>query len=307
MSILAKLLVLIGFLISLSVFAAQELLVPQEINQNFLKIYSNAEKVAIAKDLRNIRELCLSQAQSGQKYLIYVATAGGPGASKSTILETYLHDHPGFVYVDPDQRALKFMINTYLQDISNYAVAQNISSPQLLNKAYAKWRGGSNYIANTVLNEAYANKLGIAHGTTSTSKAMALFYRKLQKQGYKIILLLCASTEKNRLKANEYREKNQRFVQASREDIISKGQMFFENFPVYFKYADEIQFFWIDDFLRGGVKVAEYSKTTGLKSLHRDFNKLKNSYKEFRNQHPDKQLPSFDGLLKENIKNPTKS
>jgi len=30
-----------------------------------------------------------------------VATAGGPGASKSTILETYLHNNPGFVYIEP--------------------------------------------------------------------------------------------------------------------------------------------------------------------------------------------------------------
>jgi hypothetical protein len=302
MNFTTKVLTLLGIIIfSVTVFATEKMLVPPEIAQEFLDSYSSVEKNKITKDLKNIRDLCLAKAKNGQKHLIYVATAGGPGASKTTILETYLHDHPGFVYVDSDQHALKFMINTYLQDINNYAISQNSSYQHLLNKSYIKWRGASNYIANTILNETYANKLAIAHGITSTNKAMTSFYKKLQDQGYKIILLLCGSSEKNRLKANEYRKKNQCFIQTTPEDMTKKGEMFFENFPVYFKYADEIEFFWVEDFSRGWTKVGTYSKTSGFKRLHNNFEKFKNSYENFRNLHANKQLPSFNKWLKENI------
>lgn len=280
-----KALFLAWMVLPFSIFAADNFLVPSEIIQGYLKNYSQSEKVAIEKDRRNIRELSLSQAEKGQKHLIYVATAGGPGAGKTTILETYIHNQQGFVYVDPDQRALKYMINTYLQDINNYAISQNNSYQSLLNEGYIKWRGASNYIANTILNEAYSKELAIAHGTTSTNKAISSFYKKLKDKGYKIILLLCASPEEDRLRAIVHQQKNQCFVQASNEDLKQKGEMFFENFPLYFKLADEIQFFWVDDFAKGSTKVGEYSRSSGFKYIHHDFKKLKDAYESFRKQH----------------------
>lgn len=293
-----RILIILWMVLPFSVFAAKESLVPQNIIENFLKPYSQVEKEAIARDYKNILKLCLSQAKNGQKQLIYVATAGGPGASKTTILENYLHEHPGFVYVDPDQRALKYMINTYLQEINNYAISQSVSYQDLLTKAYVKWRGASNYIANTILNDAYAKNIAIAHGTTSTSESMSLFYKKLKGKGYKIILLLCGSPEGNRLRAVKYREKNQCFMQNDRKDLIEKGQMFFERIPVYFEFADEIQFFWVDNFSKGWIKVGDYSRSAGFKQLHPDFKKFKNSYESFRSQHVTEKLSSFDGLLK---------
>jgi predicted ABC-type ATPase len=272
-------------------------LVPNEIVDGFLASYSPEEKVAIDKDYKNIRELCLSQADKEQKKLIYVATAGGPGASKSTILETYLHNNPGFVYVDPDQQALRFMINTYLQEINSYAISKNASYLQLLKDTYGKWRGASNYIANSILNEAYSKNLAIAHGTTSTSKQMGSFYEKLKKRGYKIILFLCASSEKNRLEAIAHREKEQCFIQSTREDLIQKGQMFFENFPIYFKYADEIKFFWIEDFSQSWIEVGSYSRSAGFKKQDKDFEKFKNAYETFSKEHASEHLPNFNDLF----------
>ncbi|MBU0744652.1 MAG: zeta toxin family protein [Gammaproteobacteria bacterium] len=254
------------------------------------------EKNLIRKDLRNISDLCFSQAKRGQKKSIYVATAGGPGASKTTILESYLHDHPGFVYVDPDQRALKFMINTYLQDLTNYQMTKG-SCHSVIRGAYVKWRAASNYISNKILNDAFSNRLAIAHGTTSTSIHMESFYKKLHDNGYKIILLLCASPAKNRLKAIVNRETKQCFVQATKADTKQKGKMFYENFPVYFKFADEIQFFWIDDFNEGWVKVGSYTRKKGLKKNHSDFAKFEDSYEVFRINYPHKKLPGFPDLV----------
>lgn len=87
-----KILAFMWIIFPWSAFAIPEAtLVPNEIVDGFLTSYSPEEKVAIGKDYKNIRELCLSQADKEQKKLIYVATAGGPGASKSTIdLHAYL-------------------------------------------------------------------------------------------------------------------------------------------------------------------------------------------------------------------------
>ena len=292
----------VWIVLPLPIFASDKTLVPSEIVANFLLPYSPVEQEAIAKDYKNIHEFCFSQAKDKQQRLVYVAIAGGPGSSKSTILESYLHDHPGFVYVDPDQRVLKFMINTYLQEMNVYAISRNSDYNDLLKRAYGKWRNASNYIANSILNDAYAERLAIAHGTTSTNKNMPLFYEKLKKQGYKIILLLCGSTDENRLQEINNRETKQCFVQAASEDVKKKERLFFENFPVYFKFADEIQLYWTDRFSEGAVMVGDCSPTFGCKKLHKNFEKLKNAYEDFRKKHADKHLPSFENLLLMNAK-----
>lgn len=69
-------------------------LIPAKTIQNLLSQYSLVERADIEKDYKNIRKLCFSQANN-PKRLIYLATAGGPGASKSTILESYLRNHRG--------------------------------------------------------------------------------------------------------------------------------------------------------------------------------------------------------------------
>ncbi len=272
-------------------------LVPEEIVNNFLSSYTAIEKEAIARDYRNIRELCLAQARKNQQRLIYVATAGGPGGGKSTILEAYLRDHPGFVYIDPDQRALKLMINTYVQELNNYVLSSDPDYSSILTAAYTKWRGASNYIADSLLNAVYGEGLAIAHGTTSTNKNMPILYQKLKGRGYKIILLLCGSTDENRQRAVENRKVKQGVVQSTNEDVKNKGKMFFENLPIYFKFADEIKLFWVDDFSLGWVMVGEYSKDSGFKKTDQSFDKFKNAYEEFRKENVSKNLPSFNDLL----------
>lgn len=220
--------------------------------QSFLKGYAAEEVTRIDIDLKNIRALCFREVTPltfGKR--TYIATAGGPGASKSTILEHWLEENKNFAYLDPDQRALKYMIHTYLQEFSN----RNISHlkvhtrsdwENLLERAYTKWRGASNYIATTLLNEAFSHGDNIAHGTTSTSEQVEGLYQKLTGNGYKIILLLCYASDEHRVNAVMHRAKNQNFVQTSAEDTIQKGKLFPERFPIYFKYADEMQLYWTD-------------------------------------------------------------
>ena len=274
-------------------------IVPQEIVDNLLnKTYSPEEKDLISRDLKNIHETCfLNKKPGAENNPVYVATAGGPGACKSTILESYLHDNTlDFVYVDPDQRALRFMINTYHQSITNYDLKKNSSYEAVLKTAYGKWRDASNYIANTILNEAFSLGYNIAHGTTSTASTMNLFYDKLKQKNYKIVLLLCNLPDETRMKALEYRTKVQGFVQSAPEDVINKSKMFSERFPVYFTYADEIHFYWTQDFLKGSTHAATYTKESGLVVL--DKNAFDCFVKKYDDDRKGTALASLNELIK---------
>ncbi|MBX9702838.1 MAG: zeta toxin family protein, partial [Silvanigrellaceae bacterium] len=275
-------------------------LVPESLVKELLQPYTKQEQKAIKEDLQNIRSLIFTHLKKAPGERVYVATAGGPGASKSTILESYLAHLPygkSFAYIDPDQRGLKFMINTYVSDINNYAYSMNPHDNALLKEKYNKWRNASNYIANTLLNEAFKKKYAIAHGTTSSSPFMKDFYQTLKKKGYKITLLLCASSYENRLNAIKHREDVQKFVQATPEDVMNKVNLFYKNFPVYFDFADEIHMFWTDKFSEGSKEVALFAKNSKIKILDEsDFEKFKNSYETFRSQQTNTSLPSFNEI-----------
>gem|GEM_PF-568559 len=284
------------FSLSLETMANQPTLIPNGYVQSFLKDYAENEKELIKDDLENVKKLCFRGIAVTQGQKAYVATAGGPGSSKSTILEVYLHDKPNFAYLDPDQRALKFMINTYLQEFTNYKIRQTPDMKALLQKAYDKWRGGSNYIASTLINEAFEKGYNIAHGTTSTSEHVAKLYEQLKKNNYKITLLLCNSTDKNRVASLQYRFKNQCFCQVDPDDIVKKGKMFPERFPVYFQYADEIHLYWINDFLKGAVLAATLIK--GHKMIIHDKSAMAKITKQYEKDRKGKPLESLQDLIK---------
>jgi hypothetical protein len=255
-------------------------LVPNAFADGHLKDYSEDERALIMDDLANIQILCFRGLRPSSGQLTYVATAGGPGASKSTIMESYLQNHPGFVYADPDQRALKFMINTYLSSLNNYATSKAESFTSLLKECYTKWRAASNYIALKILNQAYDQGYNIAHGTTSTAKEVAGLYGRLKQKNYRIVILLCGSTDDNRVKAIENRSKTQLLVQNSAEDTINKGKAFPERFPIYFQYADEMEIYWTDDFAKGSMKAATVKRGQGI-DIHNQ-----EAYNKFLIQYP---------------------
>lgn len=269
-------------------FANSTELISSQFVDSQLKDYSQEERDLIGDDLANISKLCFR----GQKPLTgqrtYVATAGGPGASKSTILETFLQERSDFVYADPDQRALRFMINTYLLSLNNYATSQAPSYGKLLEFAYKKWRAASNYIACKILNDAFAKGYNIAHGTTSTAKEVCGLYDRLKAKKYKIILLLCGSSDQNRLNSIHNRAMTQEFVQNSDEDTINKGKVFWERLPIYFQYADEIHFYWTQEFKKGSVKAAIFDKVTGLTILDPEaYNSFIKQYELARLEKPE--------------------
>lgn len=215
-----------------------------------LTTYNVAEKALILNDLTTITSLSFHSAKR-EDAPIYLATAGAPGSGKSTTLETYLQKdgYKHFVYVDPDQMALRNMLYTYLSNLRTLDFATAESNHAALKTAYEKWRDASNYIALNIMNSAFVadennKRYSIAHGSTSTSPATRENYTELKKAGYKIILLLCYAENDTRLHLNSIRETQQGFVKITSEDMINKEVLFPKRFDLYFEFADEIHFFW---------------------------------------------------------------
>ena len=78
-------------------------LIPNKHIVTLMHRYSALEKTLIEKDLLNIKDLVFRDKKPSYNKPKYIATAGSPGALKSTILETYMHDNPNLrhaVYVD---------------------------------------------------------------------------------------------------------------------------------------------------------------------------------------------------------------
>lgn len=222
-----------------------------EMIQSHVKNYNSEEMELITKDLEVVRSVCFKEETSGNRPL-YLATAGGPGARKSTILERFLKEHshelPTLTYLDPDPRGLKFMAHTYqalslcpleISKFPEFTLAQK--------SAYEKWRGASNYITLLLLEEAFLKRLSIAHGTTSTGEHIPEFLKKVKESGYDITLLLCSCEDEFRYKTTEYRINEQKFYQSSPEDVVLKGKSFPVRMSAYFNFADTLYLFWSDD------------------------------------------------------------
>ncbi len=260
-NILVGTLVLLGGAVSP---AKAEPTIPNSIVQSNLKGYSDAEKRLIQEDLKNIRTMSFFDIKK-TKALTYYASAGAPGAAKSTVLENFLEkNNIKAVYIDPDRVSLRSMINTYVKHLSASNNSNAISYNALTQEAYLKLRGGSNYITGMILNDATSKKVNIAHGTTSTSGAIKNLYKNLKQKGYKIILLLCGSTDTERMANITHRRQSQGITQVTDEDIFSKGKLFTERFEDYFNHADQIYIYWTESIKEGSILAAIYSPKKGL-------------------------------------------
>ena len=217
---------------------------------NNLKTYSAEERAAIAKDLAIVESICFDGVvPSKQKQ--YIATAGGPGARKSTTLERFLAQKSGslgsFAYLDPDQRALKFMAHTYQnKSLNALQVATGTDYSLIQKNAYEKWRDASNYITATLLEKAFTRGYSVVHGTTSTGPALPDLLKKIKAAGYKVTFLLCGSSDQFRRDAINYRLAEQRFYQSTPEDAVTKGLMFPQRMQFYFEQGDTLMAYWSD-------------------------------------------------------------
>ena len=224
-----------------------ELFFTQDAIFTHLKGYSEEEVELVKKDLEVVRSVCFNKTEN-TKRRSYLATAGAPGARKTTILEKFIASHPEYekaVYLDPDARALKFMVHTYYaQSLSPFKISLTNDYADVIKNAYETWRAASNYIALSLLEDAFTLGRNVVHGTTSTGAHIPNFFSKLKEKGYEIVLLLCSCPDELRFKAVQYRNEEIRFYQSSPEDAIAKGILFPQKMESYFSYADQLYFYW---------------------------------------------------------------
>ena len=222
---------------------------PQMIAKH-LETYTEKEIQLINKDLAVVRSVCFGDAQA-TKNRFYLATAGGPGSRKTTILEKFVADHPEYqtgVYLDPDPRTLRFMAHTYYaQSLNSLAISQTTDYDQVIKNGYNKWRAGSNYIVLNLFEEAIEAGHSVIYGTTSTGAHIPDFLSALKENGYQIVLLLCSCSDNLRKEAIQYRNQVVRFYQSSPEDAVTKGKLFAQRMGAYFAQADILYFYWSDE------------------------------------------------------------
>ena len=213
--------------------------------------YTQEELVDVEKDLNVVRGICFDQPQTQEGRPFLIATAGGPGARKSTILERFIEKHPEYakgVYLDPDQRALRFMVHTYYKrSLNALSTASNDDYSVVRKLAYEKWRDASNYITLTLMEEALRSRQSIVYGTTATGDHVEAFFKKLRSRGYDLTLLLCSCNDETRAEAVSYRNSAQKFYQCTPEDAVSKGKNFPARMPVFFAQANALYLFWSDN------------------------------------------------------------
>jgi len=249
-----------------AITASAHLFFTDEMIQRHLQGYSEEEVSLVKKDLDVVRSVCFDkEGPSDRKF--YLATAGSPGARKTTILEHFMQDHPEYsqgIYLDPDPRTLKYMVHTYYSSLTPLIISQKENYAEVLQEAYNKWRGASNYIVLTLLEEAFHAGNSIIYGTTSTGAHIPSFFNTLKQNGYDVVLLLCSCPDQLRFNAIQYRNDVIRFYQSSPEDAVSKGKFFPQRIKDYFAYGDLIYFFWSDELSSKERLAAIWAKESGL-------------------------------------------
>lgn len=249
-----------------------ELFFTPQMIATHLENYTDEEIKLLEKDLSVVRSICLDDTHNTDTRF-YLATAGGPGARKTTILEKFIESHSEYkegVYLDPDPRTLKFMVHTYYAlSLNSLVISQIQDYGQVIKNAYTKWRPGSNYIVLKLLEEALAAGRSINYGTTSTGGHIPSFFDSLKKNGYQIILLLCSCPDNLRQTAVQYRNDVVRFYQSSLEDATTKGKLFPLRMQDYFKYADQMYFYWSDE-LFSSERLAAIWRNGKLEVLDQD-------------------------------------
>lgn len=282
-----------------SLVANENLIFSPETISSKLVNYSDREKAALDKDFIVVQSVCFDNAQSVQDRLPrYVATAGEPGARKTTILERFIHDHPDLdhsVYLDSHQRALRYMVHTYYnQSLNHRMITAAQSYDKLLKEAYLKWQDGSDYIVMNLFERAIQNHYDIVFGTDSTDPQTRKFLTRFKDLGYRIELLLC-SCENNVLEdALDRRNQEMGFALPH-----SKEKLFALTMPVYFELADKLYFYWSDDLAHPERLAAVLDgKTFEIFDLEAYINFV-NQYEIDRKIHLNQgaSLPSFEELL----------
>ena len=114
-----------------------------EMILSYINDYNEDEQEGVLENLEVVKKIGSSlHKKNSLQSPLYLATAGAPGTRKSTILERFMKRYvldSHMTYLDPDQRALKFMVHTYYnKSLSALPIAEWEDYPPTIQNAYKK-------------------------------------------------------------------------------------------------------------------------------------------------------------------------
>lgn len=221
------------------------------------EFYTPKESKRLGRDINQIYQNILSK--NPLRGNLAVMTAGALGAGKTFQLRKDLEANElkgkHYAYVCPDDVCLKSQKETYLRDIESSD--QSIDAGQ---KAYKKWRPGSNAAAQEILGNLIREKYAFYFGTTSSGSETWKFFEFLKTQGYRIRLIHVSAPDKVRW--DSINERDRTFVQSTEQEVNEKKLLLTQRInDTFLKYADEIEFYY-----RSGVKENAILAATWLRN-----------------------------------------
>lgn len=223
---------------------------------DYSEYYSSNELDSLKADIRDIFQ---DVVKSPVKDKIAVLSAGSPGVGKTTLMRQHLKKQytqygRSFSYICPDDVCLKEQTRTYLADISIDG-----SSFERRQKAYTKWRPGSNAATHLILANLIKREYGFFFGTTCSSPHTGKLLNFLKKQGYQIKILHVSAPDDIRWKSIQ--ERNKTFVQTTEQDTREKGLLVPQRIQdTFLQYADIVEFYYRDGVFKNAILSATWNR-----------------------------------------------
>jgi hypothetical protein len=240
---------------------------PRTVLESFLsgkafdhpEAYTEEEAERLRSDINALYQTLLARKPIREN--VAIITAGAPGAGKTVKLTQELEAHASngrnYAYICPDDVCLKNQTRTYVADI-----ASSDASLTARQKAYNKWRPGSNAATHLILGNLIREKYAFYFGSTSSGPATGKFFEFLKAQGYTIRLIHVSAPDEVRWGSIQERDKG--FVQTTESDVKEKGLLLPQRIcDTFLKYADEIEFYYRAEVKQDATLAARWRKNAG--------------------------------------------
>lgn len=206
---------------------------------------------------------------------LYIASAGGPGAGKSTALLQYVAEIfdvavPAEWWVEPSlSKAINkifFGIVPQTKEGDPDKVLDKKNIPAVLvspdrrgilslalemrgqptsdREFYLEYRAASNFLSNFVLNAAFHGKRGIVHDTTLSSPAAVNNLMALRNAGYFIGIFMQGAPLNTREEAAD--ERNKVFFQSLKSNVTAQDEVFAKQLPEIVALSHHVVVGWRD-------------------------------------------------------------
>lgn len=218
--------------------------------------YTGEESENLSKDINGLYQQIISANPAKEK--IAIITAGAPGAGKTVKLRQDLGANATqgkrYAYICPDDVCLQSQTRTYRADLE-----KSDNSTEARQKAYNKWRPGSNAATHLILGNLIRENYAFYFSSTSSGPATGKFFEFLKAQGYHIKLIHVLAPDEIRWGSIQERDKT--FIQTTEQDVREKGLLLPQRInDTFLKYADEIEFYYRDGVKQDVVLAAKWLK-----------------------------------------------